>query len=1088
MKPVSVLFSILFVGAALLNGQSAPTIQEFGGPTAIPGSIVTGADGALWFTEGLPVAKIGRITTAGMVTEFPLPDPGSSPNGITAGPDGALWFAEYSANKIGRITTAGAITEFPVPTAGGTPVGIAAGPDGALWFTDNSANRIGRITTAGIVSSFPLPAGGGPNGITAGPDGALWFAEYSAGKIGRMTTGGVVTEFTVPTAGSNPYLIAAGPDGALWFTEFSANQIGRITTSGLFTEFPLAAGSASPAGIAAGPDGALWFTKFNGSLIGRITTSGAETEFPDPTTSSGPEGITAGPDGAMWFTEGIRKIGRVALALSPPTVTQYTITTVAGNGTPDLPQGDNGPATAAAIVPRGVAADNLGNVFLIDAGSATANRACTIRQMNIGGTITTIACDGPDGLGGNPWGPVLPAHQASCGNLAGVAVDNSGGVLATQGGGRTLDRLASGTISILSTDVNGPQNVAVDAAGNAYVADSGNCRILKVNPSGASSIVAGGSCGFGGDNGMATNASLGFPQGVAVDSAGNVYIADTNNARVRKVNTSGIITTVAGSGCTTYGAGDGGPAANASLCYPSAVGVDNAGNLLIVESNAGLVRRVDTSGMILTIAGTETTTALGDGGPATSATLEFPFSIALGPAGKIYVADSGHDRVRLLTPVAPAPTPAISTLNPSSAPAGGPAFTLQVNGTGFVGGSSVSWTSPPSSAVALQTTYVSASQLTAAVPASLIANPLTAQITVSNPGAGNTSISSNIATFTVNPATTSGFTIITASPLPAATVGSAYSQALAATGGATPYQGWAVVGGTLPPGVSLSALGGVLTGLLNGVPTTAGTFSFTVQVTDHAGATATKQFSLTVSGGSVSITSAGIVNSASYLGGSVAPGEIVTIFGSGMGPASLVGLQLDSRGYVSNSLAGTQVLFDGVAAPMIYTTATQVSAVVPYEVAGTTQVHVVYQGQSSNVVSIPVAAVFPGIFTADSSGHGQGAIVNQDGTVNSPGNPAAAGSIVFVYATGEGQTNPAGVDGKPGDSPAPLPVAQPGMSATIGGLNAPVLYAGGVPGLVAGVLQVNLQIPTGVQSGSAVPVQLTLGGHTSQTLVTLAIR
>jgi uncharacterized protein (TIGR03437 family) len=1085
MKRACVLISVVLVGSELSNGQSTAAIQEFGGLTSIPGYIVTGPDGALWFTEGASAPKIGRITTPGAIAEFPLPNPGGSPVGIAAGPDGALWFAELGTNKIGRITTAGAITEFPVPTAGSGPYGIVAGPDGALWFTESAVSQIGRITTAGAVTEFRIPtANSNPYGIAVGPDGALWFVEEFAGKIGRITTGGAVTEFSVPTAGSGPFGITAGPDGALWFTESVGDRIGRVTVSGVFTEFPTLTAFGEPVAIAKGPDGALWFTELNGNRIGRITTAGVIAEFPTPTAGN-PTGITAGTDGAMWFTEGIGKIGRIVLSSAPPppTVTQYTITTVAGNGTPDLPQGDNGPATAAAIVPKGVAADNLGNLFVIDAGSATGKRVSAVRNVDGTGTITTIACDGPDPLGVPPWGPVLPAHQALCGNLAGVAVDNSGGVLVTQSGGRTLDRLASGNISILSTDVNGPQNVAVDAAGNAYVADSGNCRILKVNPSGTSSIVAGGSCGFGGDNGIATNASLGFPQGVAVDSAGNVYIADTNNARVRKVNTSGIITTVAGSGCTSYGAGDGAPATGASLCYPVGVTVDSAGNLLIVESSAGLVRRVDTSGMILTIAGSEKASGVGDGGPATSATLSFPFSVSLSRAGQIYVADSGHYRVRMLTP-----TPAISTLTPNSATAGGPALTLQVNGTGFIPMSSVSWTSPPSNPVALQTSYISGNQLTAVVPANLIANPLTAQVTVSNPVAGNPSISSNVATFTVNPAITSGFTIITASPLPDGTVGSAYSQALSASGGATPYQGWAVIGGSLPPGVSLTTLGGVLTALLTGVPTAAGTFSFTVQVTDHANATATRQFSLTVSGGGMSISAAGIVNSASYLGGSVAPGEIVTIFGSGLGPAAVVGLQLDSRGYVSNSLGGTQVLFDGVAAPMIYTTATQVSAIVPYGASGTTQVHVVYQGQSSNVVSVPVTAAFPGIFTADSSGHGQGAIVNQDGTVNSPDNPAPAGSVVFVYATGEGQTNPTGVDGKPGDSPAPLPIAQPGMTATIDGVNAPVLYAGGVPGLVAGVLQVNLQIPATVQPGSSVPVQLSLGGHTSQTPVTLAIR
>jgi len=334
----------------------------------------------------------------------------------------------------------------------------------------------------------------------------------------------------------------------------------------------------------------------------------------------------------------------------------------------------------------------------------------------------------------------------------------------------------------------------------------------------------------------------------------------------------------------------------------------------------------------------------------------------------------------------------------------------------------------------------------------------------------------------------SSLAIVTGSPLPGGTVGATYSQALSATGGVTPYKAWTVVAGGLPPGTSLSALGGILTGLLNGIPTSPGVFTFTVEVTDNVNATATKQFSLTI--GSTTVISAnGIVNAASYAGGSVAPGEIVVIFGSGLGPGTLVGLQLDSRGYVSTSLAGTQVVFDGMAAPLVYTEAGQVSAVVPYEVSGrtSTQVQVVYQGQASNVVPMPVTSVMPGIFTDDASGHGQGAVLNEDGTVNSATNPAAAGSIVFFYATGEGQTIPGGVDGQPDGSPAPVPVAQ-AVTVTVGGINAPVLYGGGVPGLVAGVLQVNAQIPSGIVTGNAVPIVLTIGGITSQPGVTLAIR
>ena len=130
------------------------------------------------------------VATSGLaqtITEFPLPS-GSDPNRITAGPDGALWFTEYQNNKIGRITTAGVVTEFPVPTSASSPQGIAAGTDGALWFTESGTGKIGRITTAGVITEFPIPkpGGGGPYGITSGPDGALWFTDFdlsaNAGK------------------------------------------------------------------------------------------------------------------------------------------------------------------------------------------------------------------------------------------------------------------------------------------------------------------------------------------------------------------------------------------------------------------------------------------------------------------------------------------------------------------------------------------------------------------------------------------------------------------------------------------------------------------------------------------------------------------------------------------------------------------------------------------------------------------------------------------------------------------------------------------------------------------------------------------
>jgi len=425
------------------------------------------------------------------------------------------------------------------------------------------------------------------------------------------------------------------------------------------------------------------------------------------------------------------------------------------------------------------------------------------------------------------------------------------------------------------------------------------------------------------------------------------------------------------------------------------------------------------------------------------------------------------------------PNPEIDSLNPASVTAGSANFTLTVTGRDFAPGVVVQFAQ-----TRLATTFVDSTQLTAFVPANLVAAPGTPLVAAINPGGGI----SDLYTFTINPPAGTPLTIVTSSPLPAGTAGIPYSVALEASGGVSPYKAWTVVAGSLPPGLALSVLNSVLSGLLDGVPTTPGTYNFTVQVTDGAGATATRQYSLTISGATPSVSANGILNAASYAGGTVAPGEIVTIFGSELGPETLVSLQVDSRGYASTALAGTQVYFNGVAAPIVYTQARQVSVVVPYSVSGksSAQVQIAYQGQSSNVVSIPVTAVVPGIFTLDRSGHGPGAILNQDGTVNSTSNPAPAGSVVFIYATGEGQTNPPGVDGKPDDSPAPVPVAGP-ATATVGGVNADVLYAGGTPGLVAGVLQLNVRIPATVPPGGAVPGVFTVGGKPSQDGVTLAV-
>ena len=234
-----------------------------------------------------------------------------------------------------------------------------------------------------------------------------------------------------------------------------------------------------------------------------------------------------------------------------------------------------------------------------------------------------------------------------------------------------------------------------------------------------------------------------------------------------------------------------------------------------------------------------------------------------------------------------------------------------------------------------------------------------------------------------------------------------------------------------------------------------------------------------------------VTGGASYDAKALSPGEIVAIWGAGLGPAAGANLTLDSNGLVETSLGATQVYINGNPAPLIYAGAGQVNAVVPYEVASATTAHVVvvYQGNASAPFAIPIAAARPGVFTHSGGGTGQGAILNQDQSVNGALSPAARGSWISIYATGEGITTPPGVDGRVSaykGTPLPKPLAA--CSATIGGQTANVNYCGEAPDFTAGVLQVNAQVPDSISPGSSVPITITVGGVTSQANVTIAVQ
>jgi sugar lactone lactonase YvrE len=219
------------------------------------------------------------------------------------------------------------------------------------------------------------------------------------------------------------------------------------------------------------------------------------------------------------------------------------------------------------------------------------------------------------------------------------------GIIATVAGKGASGYSGDGATAT-NAGLNLPCGVAVDSSGNLYIADTDNERIRKVAANGIITTVAGkGAAGYSGDGGPATNASLNLPYGAALDAFGNLYIADRSNNRIRKVAANGIITTVAGNGSGTY-AGDGGPATNASLDYPIGAAFDAAGNLYVADSGNNCIRKADTNGIITTVAGNGSGTYAGDGGAATNASLNYPSAAAVDASGNLYIADRSNNRIR----------------------------------------------------------------------------------------------------------------------------------------------------------------------------------------------------------------------------------------------------------------------------------------------------------------------------------------------------------------------------------------------------------------------------------------------------------
>jgi uncharacterized protein (TIGR03437 family) len=396
----------------------------------------------------------------------------------------------------------------------------------------------------------------------------------------------------------------------------------------------------------------------------------------------------------------------------PPCLAQpplgYTIKTVAGTGVAG-DQGDGGSALEAQLHnPSSLWLDSSGNLFIADQFNSR------IRKLS-GGTLSTVAGKGTRGFSGDSG----PATSAEISFPLGVAVDSAGNIYIADSTNHRVRRVATGgTITtIAGTDligfagdggeaaaarINFPAGIAVDPAGNLYFSDSQNQRVRKVSSSGVITTYAGiGVPGWGGDGGPATAALINNPSGLAADAAGNLYICDTDNGSIRKVTPDGIITTVAGSGVNGY-SGDGGPATAARLNSPKGVAVDAAGLVYIADTLNSRIRVVSLNGVITTVAGNSYIGDAGDDGPATDAILRFPSALAASPDGSVYVADTQNSRIRLLTPVRPAVPPGPPSVSAGGVltarsyggePAAAPGSWIEIYGTNLAG-STREWTAP----------------------------------------------------------------------------------------------------------------------------------------------------------------------------------------------------------------------------------------------------------------------------------------------------------------------------------------------------------------------------------------------------------
>ena len=688
---------LLLVGGAAWAQQYLITTVAGGGlpPTPIPalmasfpGPSAVAADGSgnIYFSSTNGVFKVdpaGVLTrVAGGPTRGYSGDGGpatsaqlATPPGVASDAAGNLYVADMGNHAIRKVAAATGIITTAAGDGGAgysgdggpatsaqlnSPWGVAVDAAGNLYIADTDNNRVrkvaanGTISTVAGIGTFGYSGDGGPatnaqlswpRGVAVDAAGNLYIVDHENNRIRKVAAAtGIIT--TVAGNGTADYSGDGGPatSAELAFPEsVTVDASGNLYIASMFSAVVRKVTAATGIITTVAGTGRSWSSGYSGDGGPAVNAQ-----------LNGPDGVALDASGNLYIADSGNNVIRKVAA------TTGIITTVAGNGTGYW--GDGGPATTAGLnSPWGLALDAAGNLYIAD----TYNNR--IRKVTASGNITTVAGNGTGGYSGDGG----PATSASFWRPRGVAVSVGGDLYIADGANNRIRKVVAATGFVTTVAGNGrldysgdgdggpatnaeiwgPYGVALDTAGNLYIAANGHNRIRKVAAAtGIITTVAGnGTTGYSGDGGPAASAQLSFAEGVAVDAAGNLYIADTDNSSIRKVvAATGIITTVAGNGRFGY-SGDGGPATGAQLGFPEGVAVDAAGNLYIADTSNNAVRKVAAAtGIITTVAGNGWSRYPGDGGLATEAAIWQPHSVATDAAGNLYIV--AENAIRLLVP------------------------------------------------------------------------------------------------------------------------------------------------------------------------------------------------------------------------------------------------------------------------------------------------------------------------------------------------------------------------------------------------------------------------------------------------------